>query len=151
MQSNRGWNSSIFLCRDLPRIRFRINFVLVRCREGIFISIFTVFLWSSLASVRRNIQMLIQHCLCFCFSLQMTLLPDNFSLHFHPTLSTDTAEYICLVNDRHSPEAIIDLLVHGKRIFVIFLVEMLSEICLLLLEHSSEPGIALNAIRVFFC
>lgn len=46
----------------------------------------------------------------------MTLLPDNFSLHFHPTLSTDTAEYYCLVNDRHSPEAIIDLLVQGKRI-----------------------------------
>lgn len=44
----------------------------------------------------------------------MTLLPENFSLQFHPALSTDTAEYICLVNDRHSPEAIIDLLVQGK-------------------------------------
>lgn len=31
-------------------------------------------------------------------------------------MSTDTAEYYCLVNDRHSPEAIIDLLVQGKRI-----------------------------------
>lgn len=45
---------------------------------------------------------------------QMTLSPQDFSLQFHPALSTDTAEYICLVNDRHSPEAIIDLLVQGK-------------------------------------
>lgn len=44
----------------------------------------------------------------------MTLSPQDFSLQFHPALSTDTAEYICLVNDRHSPEAIIDLLVQGK-------------------------------------
>lgn len=44
----------------------------------------------------------------------MTLSPENFSLLFHPALASDTAEYICLVNDRHSPEAIIDLLVQGK-------------------------------------
>lgn len=47
----------------------------------------------------------------------MTLSPENFSLLFHPALASDTAEYICLVNDRHSPEAIIDLLVQGKCIF----------------------------------
>lgn len=44
----------------------------------------------------------------------MTLSAQDFSLQFHPALSTDTAEYICLVNDRHNPEAIIDLLVQGK-------------------------------------
>lgn len=44
----------------------------------------------------------------------MTLSPQDFSLQFHPALSKDTAEYICLVNDRHSPEEIIDLLVQGK-------------------------------------
>lgn len=46
----------------------------------------------------------------------MTLSPQDFSLQFHPALSSDTAEYICLVNDRHSPEAIIDLLVQGKNL-----------------------------------
>lgn len=50
----------------------------------------------------------------FSVLLQITLLPENFSLHFHPTVSGDTAEYICLVNDRHSPEKIIDLLVQGE-------------------------------------
>lgn len=50
----------------------------------------------------------------------MTLSPENFSLQFHPALATDTAEYICLVNDRHSPEAIIDLLVQGKKHFLFF-------------------------------
>lgn len=44
----------------------------------------------------------------------MTLSPQDFSLQFHPALSKDTAEYICLVNDRHSPEEIIDLLVQGE-------------------------------------
>lgn len=50
----------------------------------------------------------------FYFMLQLTLSSQDFSLQFHPALSTDTAEYYCLVNDRHSPEAIIDLLVQGK-------------------------------------
>lgn len=45
---------------------------------------------------------------------QISLLPQNFSLHFNPTMSEDTGEYICLVNDRHSPEEIIDLLVQGE-------------------------------------
>ncbi|XP_055616400.1 protein sidekick-2-like [Toxorhynchites rutilus septentrionalis] len=42
---------------------------------------------------------------------RITLLPDNFSLHIKPTVASDTAEYSCLVNDRHSPEAIVDLIV----------------------------------------
>ncbi|XP_040154808.1 protein sidekick-2-like [Anopheles arabiensis] len=42
---------------------------------------------------------------------RITLLPGNFSLHISPTSSADTAEYTCLFNDRHSPEAIADLLV----------------------------------------
>lgn len=51
----------------------------------------------------------------------MTLSPQDFSLQFHPALSTDTAEYICLVNDRHSPEAIIDLLVQGKQFIISYI------------------------------
>ncbi|XP_037919169.1 tyrosine-protein phosphatase 99A isoform X3 [Hermetia illucens] len=42
---------------------------------------------------------------------RLQLLPENFSLQFSPAIASDTAEYICLVNDRHIPEAIIDLLV----------------------------------------
>ncbi|ETN67444.1 hypothetical protein AND_000745 [Anopheles darlingi] len=42
-----------------------------------------------------------------------TLVPDNFSLHLSPALASDTAEYSCLLNDRHNPEAIVDLLVQG--------------------------------------
>lgn len=63
-------------------------------------------------------------CYSPCFSIwpQMTLSPQDFSLQFHPALSTDTAEYICLVNDRHSPEAIIDLLVQGKRPYSIYFI-----------------------------
>ncbi|XP_021710392.1 tyrosine-protein phosphatase 99A isoform X2 [Aedes aegypti] len=44
-------------------------------------------------------------------SLRITLLPDNFSLHFNPAFASDTDEYSCLVNDRHSPDALVDLLV----------------------------------------
>lgn len=46
---------------------------------------------------------------------QISLVPQNFSLHFNQTRSEDTGEYNCIVNDRHSPEEIIDLLVQGKR------------------------------------
>ncbi|TMW45033.1 hypothetical protein DOY81_009886, partial [Sarcophaga bullata] len=42
---------------------------------------------------------------------EIQLLSENFALHFAPALAVDTAEYICLVNDRHIPEAIVDLLV----------------------------------------
>ncbi|KAI8130856.1 Down syndrome cell adhesion molecule-like protein 1 [Lucilia cuprina] len=44
-------------------------------------------------------------------SPRIQLLSENFALHFAPALAIDTAEYICLVNDRHIPEAIVDLLV----------------------------------------
>ncbi|CAD7089966.1 unnamed protein product [Hermetia illucens] len=55
---------------------------------------------------RRNIIILTSS-----FLFQLQLLPENFSLQFSPAIASDTAEYICLVNDRHIPEAIIDLLV----------------------------------------
>lgn len=48
------------------------------------------------------------------WSLQISLLADNYSLYFNKTLSTDTGEYSCIINDRHSPESIIDLLIQGK-------------------------------------
>ncbi|TDG52372.1 hypothetical protein AWZ03_001202 [Drosophila navojoa] len=44
-------------------------------------------------------------------SPRIQLLSDNFGLQFAPALASDTSEYICLVNDRHIPEAIVDLLV----------------------------------------
>ena len=30
---------------------------------------------------------------------------------FNPVLATDTAEYVCLINEQHSPESIIELIV----------------------------------------
>ncbi|EDX14841.1 GD21432 [Drosophila simulans] len=47
-------------------------------------------------------------------SPRIQLLSDNFGLQFSPSLASDTSEYICLVNDRHIPEAIVDLLVQGE-------------------------------------
>lgn len=46
--------------------------------------------------------------------MQIQLLSDNFGLQFNPAIASDTAEYFCLVNDRHIPEAIVDLLVQGE-------------------------------------
>lgn len=48
------------------------------------------------------------------WSLQVSLLADNYSLYFNKTKSSDTGEYSCIINDRHSPESIIDLLIQGK-------------------------------------
>jgi receptor-type tyrosine-protein phosphatase gamma len=45
---------------------------------------------------------------------RITLLPDTFSLHFHPVTAEDSAEYSCLVNNRPKPEAIVRLIVQGK-------------------------------------
>lgn len=48
------------------------------------------------------------------WSLQISLLADNYSLYFNKTKSSDTGVYSCIINDRHSPESIIDLLIQGK-------------------------------------
>ncbi|PNF40692.1 hypothetical protein B7P43_G02185, partial [Cryptotermes secundus] len=45
---------------------------------------------------------------------RITLLPDTFSLHFHPVTAEDSAEYSCLVNNRPKPEAVVRLVVQGK-------------------------------------
>ncbi|XP_023703350.2 tyrosine-protein phosphatase 99A isoform X4 [Cryptotermes secundus] len=42
---------------------------------------------------------------------RITLLPDTFSLHFHPVTAEDSAEYSCLVNNRPKPEAVVRLVV----------------------------------------
>ncbi|CRK87865.1 CLUMA_CG001652, isoform A [Clunio marinus] len=44
-------------------------------------------------------------------SQRISLLADNYSLFFNKTQSSDTGEYSCIINDRHSPESIIDLLI----------------------------------------
>lgn len=49
----------------------------------------------------------------FWVGKQIMLMPRNYSLHFQPLVYEDTGEYICLVNDRHSPEQLIDLVVQG--------------------------------------
>lgn len=49
----------------------------------------------------------------FCRYLQVNLLPDNYSLHFTKVQSSDSGEYSCIINDRHSPESIVDLLIQG--------------------------------------
>ena len=46
---------------------------------------------------------------------RISLLPDTFALHFHPVTAEDSAEYSCLVNNRPKPEAIVKLVVQGKK------------------------------------
>lgn len=41
-------------------------------------------------------------------------------MYFKPVVTTDTAEYKCLINDRQSPEYIIDLLVQGIIFFIFY-------------------------------
>ncbi|XP_033611696.1 uncharacterized protein LOC111875417 [Cryptotermes secundus] len=48
---------------------------------------------------------------------RITLLPDTFSLHFHPVTAEDSAEYSCLVNNRPKPEAVVRLVVQGDHIW----------------------------------
>jgi hypothetical protein len=48
------------------------------------------------------------------YSLQISVHSDSYSLYFNKTKYSDTGEYSCIVNDRHSPESIIDLLIQGK-------------------------------------
>ncbi|KAF4530589.1 hypothetical protein B566_EDAN006795 [Ephemera danica] len=45
---------------------------------------------------------------------RMTLLPDTFSLHFHPVMADDSGEYSCVFNHR-PPESTIKLVVQAAR------------------------------------
>lgn len=59
------------------------------------------------------------------FTQQISLLADNYSLYFNKTVSTDTGEYSCIINDRHSPESIIDLLIQGNCVLCLIIVLLL--------------------------
>jgi hypothetical protein len=48
------------------------------------------------------------------FILKINLLAENYSLQFNPLKSSDTGEYTCLINERNSPESVVNLLVQGK-------------------------------------
>lgn len=45
---------------------------------------------------------------------QINLLAENYSLHFNPLKSSDTGKYTCIINDKSSPDSVVDLLVQGK-------------------------------------
>lgn len=43
---------------------------------------------------------------------RISLLPDTFALHFHPVTADDSGYYVCLVNSRPKPDAVLKLTVH---------------------------------------
>ena len=45
---------------------------------------------------------------------RVILDPDSYALHFRPVVAGDSGEYLCLVNNRPLPEAIIKLTVQGS-------------------------------------
>lgn len=45
---------------------------------------------------------------------RISLHPDSYALQIHPVLAEDTGEYICLVNNRPTPEEIVKLVVQGN-------------------------------------
>ncbi|KAF5274564.1 hypothetical protein FQA39_LY07176 [Lamprigera yunnana] len=44
---------------------------------------------------------------------RISLLQDSFGLSFHPAMADDSGDYICLVNSRPKPEAVVRLIVQG--------------------------------------
>ncbi|KAG8225877.1 hypothetical protein J437_LFUL006037 [Ladona fulva] len=49
---------------------------------------------------------------------RMTLVPENFAIHFQPVSAEDSGDYYCLVNNRPKPEAVLRLVVQGKVSFI---------------------------------
>lgn len=49
---------------------------------------------------------------------RISLRSDSFALEFHPVIAEDSGEYSCLVNNRPRPEAIVKLIVQGKKFFL---------------------------------
>lgn len=45
---------------------------------------------------------------------RISLLSDSFGLSFHPAKAEDSGDYICLVNSRPKPDAVVRLVVQGK-------------------------------------
>lgn len=43
---------------------------------------------------------------------RISLLSDTFALHFHPVTADDSGFYVCLVNNRPKPDAVLKLTVH---------------------------------------
>lgn len=45
---------------------------------------------------------------------RISLVSENFGLRFHPVEGMDTGDYVCLVNSRPNPEAIVRIIVQGN-------------------------------------
>lgn len=45
---------------------------------------------------------------------RISLLPESYGLSFHPADGEDSGDYICLVNNRPKPDALVRLIVQGK-------------------------------------
>ncbi|XP_055614290.1 neuronal cell adhesion molecule-like [Uranotaenia lowii] len=104
-----GWATRIFDIESIPVIRYNAvagGNVTLSCPGVNEHSLVGTLIWKTTHTVAEYV-----NGMPLASNSRMTLLPDNFSLHISQTTSADTAEYSCLVNDRHSPEAIVDLLV----------------------------------------
>lgn len=44
---------------------------------------------------------------------RVSLLTDTFGLTFHPAMAEDSGDYVCLVNSRPKPDALVRLIVQG--------------------------------------
>lgn len=45
---------------------------------------------------------------------RISLLPETYGLSFHPAAGEDSGDYICLVNSRPKPDALVRLIVQGE-------------------------------------
>lgn len=39
---------------------------------------------------------------------------ETYSLHFNPLKASDTGKYTCIINEKSSPDSVVDVLVQGK-------------------------------------
>ena len=51
---------------------------------------------------------------------RIRLEPEMFALEFDPITASDKGQYICLINNRPIPDALIKLMVLGKTIYIYF-------------------------------
>lgn len=69
--------------------------------------------WLSLTSHLKLVEYMSDSTTVWVNQNRISLLQDTFGLSFHPAVAEDSGNYICLVNSRPKPDALVRLIVQG--------------------------------------
>lgn len=111
---------SVFLFSDLTTLP--IHSVIIKAGENKSLtcpgvnehSLVLALEWLSLSNNVKLVEFMSDTTTVWVNQHRISLLSDSFGLSFHPAKAEDSGDYVCLVNSRPKPDAVVRLIVQGN-------------------------------------